>query len=326
MRPLLAFFLIGCGPSISRTTYPDGPSPEPLEDLAAHTVEQTLVAPRVGSVDVLFVLDNSCGMSEERAALQETIGSFFEGLGEAHAHVGAITTDTMERGQLLPVAGGRWIDTALHDPVFAFRDFSALTDIGSADEMGLRTIVAALTNTTRTGFNANFRRNGTPLEVIVLSDEDDAGLGQGNTVAAAVEVLEREGEVGVHAIIGPEGGCQTADPAPRYQQLVEAFGGLSTSICDEPSWPDFLTEVAQRGSRGPFEMYLTEVPDPDTLEVLVVYGEYEYMGLAPDAPPQSCDASLCFDYELDPVRMALVFPTFRPPPGATITVTYERLH
>ena len=77
-RVLFVMGLIGCQsdinliPDSSLTSTPNPP------DLSAVTKEDRIVQVTVPSVDVLWVIDNSCSMIEEQIALTDNFGKFIQ--------------------------------------------------------------------------------------------------------------------------------------------------------------------------------------------------------------------------------------------------------
>ena len=87
-------------------------------------------------------------------------------------------------------------------------------------------------------------RDGAFLVLIFVSDEDDQSP---DTVSSYLSTyygaLKGASErLMVHAIVGPEGGCESAFAGERYRALVEEVGGVSSSIC-EPDFGAALTEI-----------------------------------------------------------------------------------
>jgi len=146
--------------------------------------------PVVPSTDILFVVDNSCSMSEEQAFLTDNFSSFISELENADSafQVGVITTDNAElRGDV--------IDSGTADPIgeFQLQAGTAGTN-GSASERGLQaswwatrslvecdTAHAGLTPygggapdaCGEAGPDSSFLRDNSMLSIVILTDEAD---------------------------------------------------------------------------------------------------------------------------------------------------------
>ena len=84
-------------------------------------------------VDVLWVVDNSCSMSEEQEAIASNFPQFMEYFLDSSLdyHIGVVSTDMddpQQSGLLRPAGGGmRWIDTETDDALARFADLTLFT-------------------------------------------------------------------------------------------------------------------------------------------------------------------------------------------------------
>jgi len=138
---------------------------------------------KVSPVDVLFVVDDSCSMIEEQAALNIGFPGFLDLLkviGDQY-HIGVVSTDMDD-----PAKSGRlrtyeettkFITVDTPDAFDAFDDMlSGLGTKGSAFERGVYATSAAL-DYHRDGYNAGFYREEAALMIVALSDEPDQSQG-----------------------------------------------------------------------------------------------------------------------------------------------------
>jgi len=156
------------------------------------------------AVDVLFVMDNSGSMAEEQAKVVDSFASFLEGFTAQRIdyHIGVISTDSSTEskywkgtaytnfpnagaGSLLAYKGNdRFIKTehGRSEALRQFRQNAILGTNGSASETGLLAATYALGSsmTNTNGWNAGFLRDDSFLEVVIVSDEDEA-VGNRNT-------------------------------------------------------------------------------------------------------------------------------------------------
>lgn len=201
-------------------------------------------------VDVLWIVDNSASLTNERDRLATQFMRFLNVLVAASVdyHVGVTSTDLVsasaDRGRLRGTP--RWIDRSTPNPGAVFASavsFPANLDVRL--EEGLAAMVAALTPPLSNGFNAGFLRDEAGLAVIVVSDEDDASLGRVDQYVRFLRSLKgpgREVNVALSAVVGdlPDGCVDPAEAhifganaraAERYAEVVEETGGLLESIC-----------------------------------------------------------------------------------------------
>ncbi len=170
-------------------------SPEVTADFTADATDvfdgdEHYEQPVVPSTDILFVVDNSCSMSEEQANLTANFSSFIEELESADSayQVGVITTDSPElRGDI--------IDQGTADPIGEFQLQAGTAGIGgSADERGLQASWWATRSLAEcdvahagltpagggapeacgeAGPDSAFLRDNSMLSIVILTDEPD---------------------------------------------------------------------------------------------------------------------------------------------------------
>src|SRR5690606_11370674 len=128
-------------------------------------------------VDVLWVIDDSCSMSDEQNRLATNFPiffDFFEGSGLDY-HIGVVSTDmdnAMRKGRLVTKSGYRYLDPETPNAAQVFSGMSLLGTGGSATEKGNDAAYAAL-EVERNAYNVGFLRQNSGLHVIVVADEQD---------------------------------------------------------------------------------------------------------------------------------------------------------
>ncbi|MCB9744013.1 MAG: choice-of-anchor D domain-containing protein [Alphaproteobacteria bacterium] len=237
------------------------------------------------SVDVIWVVDNSGSMSDVIAHLSSRFQDFIDpwlALGEFDWQMGVITTDMdnpTHQGRLQ----GNGIITPDGDPRTEFLLAVDQGDQGSANERGFDAVVAAVSSPLIDGPNAGLLREGVPLYVIFVSDEDDASTMNANQFVTFLNDLKGDPElVSVAAFCGGPGGifggCSvthdwtqgpiTATGADDYVNATELSGGTWASICAEDFAPA-LTLMATLAAGMNDTFYLSGTPD--NLGALNVY-------------------------------------------------------
>jgi hypothetical protein len=222
-------------------------TPAEVVDPLVREAEQTDVfVQRPATVDVLWVADDSASMIVERRRLAADFEAFLEMLIASNDsidyRVGVTSTNVGPAG-LNGRLRGPWIDRSTPNATQVFAAQLEFPETLTRQEQGLEAARLAIDGTT----NPGFLRAGAALAVIVLSDEDDSSYGSPAHYARALRSSKgpgNEGLVTVSAIAGPvPDGCippgeddilwAEAEPAVRYQQLVQATGGAFGSICQD---------------------------------------------------------------------------------------------
>ncbi|RME23279.1 MAG: hypothetical protein D6806_11570, partial [Deltaproteobacteria bacterium] len=148
-------------------------------------------------VDILWVVDNSGTMREERQQLGAKFQSFMTELEavDADYHIGVVSTDTDDPSHSGKLKGSPPVITKqTADPAAAFAANVDLPETESRNEKGLWAMRLALSEELLQGPNAGFLREEASLYVIVLSDEDDHSLGPTGYYARWLEHLKGRGE------------------------------------------------------------------------------------------------------------------------------------
>lgn len=279
-------------------------------------------------VDILWVVDNSASVSNERARLAQQFDRFLNVLLAAGVdfHVGVTSTDlsrsTGDGGRLRgPVP---FIDRNTPDPRSAFRQ--AVTFPVNLDvrlEEGLAAMVAALTPPNTQGPNRGFLRDEASLAVIVVTDEDDGSIGLVEYYGRFLRGLKgpgREANISFSVVGGPlPDGCipageelifgADADAAERYSRLVDLSNGLFESICALDFAP-FVEQLATRLSGLRLVFPLSVPPVEATIEVRV------------DGRVVPMSATNGWTYSS--VERAIIFHGNRiPPPRSEVVIDYD---
>ncbi|MCA9492862.1 MAG: hypothetical protein KC621_23180 [Myxococcales bacterium] len=265
------------------------------------------------SIDLLFVIDDSCSMADEQARLANSFSSLLPVLSgfSMDYHVGVVTTDMNardERGRLREDnSGDRWIEPSDANQAVKFAQMAEVGTDGTTDEEGFGAMIASINDFGNT-YNAGFRRDDAQYAVVVVSDEnehstfisvDDAEAFLGNQETW-------NGDASFTSIVTPLAGCPTGDePGDKYLGLTNRVGGAKGSICAANYAPTLLSMSQGWWTSEPFE--LTRAPlDPATMDVTLD-------GVSVDP------ADWVWDDEQGTVRFTH---GFAPAPGSSVRVTY----
>lgn len=314
----LVLGLVGCqeynlqGPSTVVATY-NPPSLE-VEERTDHITQVTVPA-----VDVLFVIDNSGSMAEEQKNLRDNFESFMRYFTDSGLdyHVGVVSTDMdnrQESGRLISDGSSRYIDNtySAQDAVSSFRERANLGTMGSPDERGKDAAYTALTKE-ESATNDGFYREEAVLSIIVISDEPDYSrtVSTSEFVSWMNSLKPEDEQTWFSSIVGPKGGCATAEEGRGYLEVTRQVGGVEFSIC-ESDYSSVLEELGMQAAGLKREFYLSVVPAPETISVSVTTEGEE-------------DPFKDSDWTYDGVRNSVTFKSFVPDPLAVVNISYVPL-
>ena len=319
LAPLVALpLLVGCSETSINAGYGSMDPPNP-PDLEVPTRVDRTVQVTVPSVDVLFVIDNSCSMEEEQAALAQNFAFFIDYFlgSDLDYHVGVLSTgwdDAADRGKLRQAGTYRWIDESVTDPETVFRTMSIMGTGGPSEEKGRAQVYGAI-ELLGEHTNKGFYRDDAALAVVVVSDEDDASgnspIGKGAFVSWLRDLKEDPSQVSFSSIVGTDA-CPDIAHGTDYLDVTAAVGGIDFPICNR-DWSQVLEDLGVQAAGLKREFYLSEVPVDGTLSVWIQDGD--------DKTPYDFG----IDYVYSRSRNSVVFIDFVPEPLTEIYVSYQPL-
>ena len=229
-------------------------------------------------LDILFVIDNSCSMSDEQTELSLNSDLFLGPLSTSGAdfHIGTITTD----------------DTSLRGPVITPSTPDMLTELqdqfvagtsGDATEKGLEMAAEALQPGAPAGDGGSFFRDDANLVVIIVSDEDDYSTA---AVSDYISDMESTKDLSIttfslHAVAGTLPISSCADEAYRYDQAVTSTSGQFFDICTS-DWGYQVEQMAEDSLMPILRYNMSRDPIIDSIEVYID-GAASYTGWYYDA-------------------------------------------
>lgn len=238
--------------------------------------EEIFTQPDVGNVDVLWVVDNSCSMSDIQTHLGDRFRSFLDSFNalDIDYQLGVTSTDVFDSAQSGKLLGPKKIMTNSDPDVLDL--FAQATDLGtsgSADERGLDAAYAALTDPLISADNAGLVREDAVLAVVVISDEEDSSdIGKTDFVNWLNAYKGDPDRTSLSAVVGDwqnsifDMGCTssgfppvTAESGRRYIEVQRATGGTFQSICDS-DFDQVLSYLAYGTSGLKFEFELEKRP------------------------------------------------------------------
>jgi len=277
-----------------------------------------------GKVDILWIVDSSGSMAEEQTYLGNNFNSFINNLVTAgHDFQTAVTTTdvctdqipsdlalrvcpvnyggssaTRLRGSFVGDDGRKVLKHTDNDIVARFTDYTKVGTNGSGFEHGLKAAQMAIEKVAN-GLNEPLIRADAFLAVIVVSDEEDDGIGlsmldpyngrnftaEGLTTFKFTEdnmidylkVMKGEGKFSISAIAPTRNAngtlCTSSHSKPleegtQYIKAAQKTGGMIQSIC-EPNWSVSLGNLGYDLNAQLTQIVLPSTPDVATIKVKV---------------------------------------------------------
>ena len=248
------------------------------------TVTDTFQQLPTPQADVLFVVDDSCSMSEEQSNLGSNLGAFLSyATAEGIDFQIAVTTTDIDgggaRGRFVPVSGGaanRIIRPNTPNAATAFRANVTQGTGGSVNEQGLEAAYLALSDPLINTHNAGFLRPTAALAVIIVSDEEDhssRALSFYENFLRNIKGFQNSGMFSLSAIVGTQrptcnGAGGRAEYADRYVRISQNTGGVVESICNA-NWGQTLANIGLNSFGLKRQFILSSTPVPSTIAVTV---------------------------------------------------------
>ena len=265
------------------------------------------------TVDVLFMIDNSCSMSDKQKSLADNSAAFFQTATTLNTdyHVAVVSNDMSDANQSgnFQARNGapKIITPNTPNPAQAFSDNVQLGAAGDG-EQALEAVHAALTPPliNDPAKNGGFLRDDAKLVVVAVMDEDDQSKG---TVDYYVDFLKNikgfhnadlmsfSSVVGYDEATKKPADCTTptgatAVKAPRLVDVANRTNGINRSICDS-NWGKIADDLGLNtfGQRSQF--FLTRDPVVSSIVVKVNGAQVSQPTWSYDAPSNS----MIFDAE-----------------------------
>jgi hypothetical protein len=237
-----------------------------------------------GIVDILWVIDDSGSMKNQRSTLVANFDRFLQELLalKVNFQIGVTSTNANDKGQLRGTT--KIIKNTTPDPRAVFQTNTTFPDSRTRWEQGLRMAQFAVNspNIDPGQPNDGFLRPNAALAIISVSDEDDSSFGDPAYYARAFRSAKGKGNENLVSFstiggITPNGcfppGEQIyfgglAEPAFRYSAVASKTGGVVGSICDS-SFENTLIQIAAALNTLRRVFPLTIAPNPDSITVFV---------------------------------------------------------
>ena len=277
-----------------------------------------------GIVDILWVIDDSGSMANQRKTLVANFDRFVAELLtlKVDFQMGVTSTNQVDSGKLRGTT--KIITNLTPNQRSVFEANTTFPSSRTRWEQGLRMAQFAVSgpNVAPGGANEAFLRKNAALAIIVVSDEDDSSYGDPDYYARAFRQAKGKGNEGLvsFSTIGgtTPSGCtppgeqiyygSLAEPAFRYSAVSAKTGGVVGSICDQ-SFENTLVAIAEALNTLRRVFPLTLKPLDGTLSVTV------------NGTRIAQDQVNGWQYRAD-TNSVVFLGTYVPPPGAIIRLEY----
>ena len=303
-----------------------------LAGVAAHNIAEDIFdQPLPDALDVLWVIDNSCSMSEIVADLNSSLTSLtqsFTALGLDY-HLAVVSTDMADPDHSGKLQGAGVMSPSMQGGAQGVVDaFTVASDVGvggSADERGRDAAYAALRDPLLTGHNSGFLRADAHLAIVVVSDEPDSSIdiSQSDFISWLDAFKGDPEKTSLSAMVNEDGDSflSSSDPscvpAPaasenqHYNIIAAQTGGLTAELC-ELDFAKVMTYLAYNAAGLNAEFPLSGTPVNAPLGVKVT--------VAGQAVPYSPISGWAYDAATN----SIVFKQDSVPgPGEGVIVEYE---
>jgi hypothetical protein len=238
--------------------------------------------------DVLFVIDNSCSMSQEQEDLSASASKFARTLigSDVDFQIGVITTDS-------PELRGPIVTPATTDIVGELESQFLVGTGGNPIEKGMDQAIATTSSGGAFSWDAGVLREDSFLTMIFVTDEPGDDIRPVLDYSDWFQGLYGYENLAIFSVINPinplipDTGFRdvcTAEYAPRYVELAMLNPGSSIDICG--SWRDSLTMIAESSYRPVLEFEMSRTPVEPAFITVTINGiisplsDWEYDGTA----------------------------------------------
>ena len=217
-------------------------------------------------IDILFIDDNSGSMARYQAKMSDKFKNFLRTMGDVDYHIGIITTDIGDNGNLLRFSQGSdpilFLTPEVDSKDKLFSQTIRRSETGSGSEFPFLCAKKAIEQ--RNNHNYGFFRDNVELALVILTDEN-VGEHVDNFMATFKKAWGIEKELTVHGIVGGnDGGCN-AENAHIIRSAINETGGIEGSICAD-NYGRILSEL---GSFMADSLTLSLTPVEGSIQVTV---------------------------------------------------------
>jgi hypothetical protein len=240
------------------------------------------------TVDILFIIDNGMSMEVVQKQLNEQIPYLFDSLVELNMDIHIATTSTTmkntfpNRGKL--IGDPKYISTDSPNFLEEVKKKIFIGQDGATIEEGLYSMETVLSESYRSTEGKGFLREGSFLNIIVLSNEDDASPKPWTHYADFLNKLRPDHEDGTKAwtlnffgVTSMQDNCLSNDwgdkfPGYKLMEMADYSGGVKGSLCGLDLFKS-VSSIKARIIQILTDYKLDKKPRVDTIRVYVAGNE-----------------------------------------------------
>lgn len=227
------------------------------------------------SVDILYMVDNSCSMSNDQQDLSNNFPVFMQHFLNSGLdyHIGVVSSDIVENsenGRLQGGLGELYITADQNNQINRFTAMAVLGAGGHFPEKGIAGVYRSY-ELHGDGFNSGFFRDDSALHVIAVSDEFDytePGIITIDEFINWFDGLKRSADNRSFSAIEDPNAFDYASYAKPYRRVTASIGGVYWNIQDE-NWSPALDQLGLRATGLKTEYFLSKLPLETSIEVVV---------------------------------------------------------
>ena len=248
--------------------------PLPLE---AATVTDVLIQTTTPSVDILYMVDDSCSMGDDQQLLIDNFPTFmrwFLGSGLDY-HIGVVSSDMVDpaaKGKLKGGFGKRWLSSDDTNQIAQFQQMAVLGNRGAFPERGTGAVFFSMENPAAIEFNAGFFRDQSAIHTIAVSDEKDYSEALNDIPMREFinwyDGLKRAADERSFSAIENPNAVSYRPGGLRYIQVTREIGGVFYDA-KKDDWSPALDMLGLRASGRKTEYFLSRVPVDESVRVTV---------------------------------------------------------
>jgi hypothetical protein len=199
--------------------------------------------PISGKADIMFYVDQSCSMEDDRERMVQNFGSFIDEMESSEVdYLVMVVTNDMGCHNMA------YIKPETENKTTIFQQAVSGTG-GMFTEAGFVIANNAMNQTGIGECNSEFYRDNSTVNVVFVSDEpEQSPYALGGSTGMLLSLLSKAPATFVNAVVGPTpGGGDCAEAGWGYFEAAVQTGGMNLDICDL-DWGSHLVDLAEQAS------------------------------------------------------------------------------
>ena len=332
--PLLAALaLAGCGSEDLIIEHLPVVNPDNARPVESKTKTDIVVQTVNPTVDILYMVDNSCSMSNDQDDLAANFPVFMQHFLNSglQYHIGVVSSDIVDPGHSGKLQKGfnkKWIEPTDNNQIAMFTQMAVLGAGGHFPEKGISGVYQSMNDRAAVDYNRGFFRDDSALHVICVSDEKDySSIPPLNEFIGWFDGLRRSADDRSFSAIENPNAHIYSSPAKSYGAVTQQIGGVMWDIRVD-DWSPALDILGLKATGLKSEYFLSELPVEDSIEVAVatpVAGEDYFSRIVHPRAHLEGEDWVEGDWFYTPGRNSITFLEDVPDELARIEITYTIL-